>query len=53
MIEEGADCSEILNQMAAIKSAIHHAGIIMFENRVRECITNPLVKTIISGILMK
>jgi DNA-binding FrmR family transcriptional regulator len=42
MIEEEADCSEILNQMAAIKSAIHHAGIIMFENHARECISKSL-----------
>ncbi|MEA4924026.1 MAG: metal-sensitive transcriptional regulator [Syntrophomonadaceae bacterium] len=42
MIEEGADCGEILNQIAAIKSAIHHAGIIMFENHAQECIAKSL-----------
>jgi len=42
MIEEEADCGEILNQIAAIKSAVHHAGIIMFENHAQECILKSL-----------
>jgi len=42
MIEEDADCGEILNQIAAIKSAVHHAGIIMFENHAQECIAKSL-----------
>ena len=32
MIEEEGDCGEILNQIAAIKSAVNHAGIVIFEN---------------------
>ncbi len=44
MIDAEADCSEVLNQMAAIKSAIHHAGIIMFENHARECISKSLTE---------
>lgn len=42
MIQEEADCSEILNQIAAIKAAIHHAGIIVFENHAQECIARTL-----------
>jgi len=42
MIEEEADCGEILNQIAAIKSAVHHAGVIMFENHAQECISKSL-----------
>jgi DNA-binding FrmR family transcriptional regulator len=42
MIQEEADCSEILNQIAAIKAAIHHAGIIVFENHAQECIARSL-----------
>lgn len=42
MIEEEADCGEILNQIAAIKSAVHHAGVIMFENHAQECIAKSL-----------
>jgi DNA-binding FrmR family transcriptional regulator len=42
MIEEDADCGEILNQIAAIKSAVHHAGIILFETHAQECIAKAL-----------
>lgn len=42
MIEEEADCGEILNQIAAIKSAVHHAGIILFESHAQECIAKSL-----------
>ncbi|MEN6326212.1 MAG: metal-sensitive transcriptional regulator [Syntrophomonas sp.] len=38
MIEAQADCGEILNQIAAIKSAVNQVGILMFENHARECI---------------
>ncbi len=38
MIEAEADCGEILNQIAAIKSAVNQVGILMFENHARECI---------------
>ena len=42
MIEAEADCGDILNQIAAIKSAVHHAGIILFENHAQECIAKSL-----------
>lgn len=38
MIEEEAECSEIMNQIAAIKSAVNHVGILVFENHARDCI---------------
>lgn len=38
MIESEADCGEILNQIAAIKSAVNQVGILMFESHARECI---------------
>jgi CsoR family transcriptional regulator, copper-sensing transcriptional repressor len=42
MIEEEADCGEILNQITAIKSAAHQAGVLMFENHVQDCIVKSL-----------
>ena len=42
MIEEEGDCGEILNQIAAIKSAVNHAGIVIFENHARQCINKSL-----------
>jgi DNA-binding FrmR family transcriptional regulator len=38
MIEDGADCGDVLNQVAAIKAAINRVGIIVFEKHARECI---------------
>jgi len=38
MIEAEDECSEIMNQVAAIKSAINQVGILVFENHARECI---------------
>lgn len=38
MIEEEAECSEVLNQIAAIKSAISQVGLIVFENHAHDCI---------------
>jgi len=42
MIEEEADCGEILNQIAAVKSATHHVGILMFENHAQDCIAKAM-----------
>lgn len=38
MIEDKADCGEVLNQVAAIKAAINRVGVIVFEKHARECI---------------
>ncbi|MEN6351435.1 MAG: metal-sensitive transcriptional regulator [Syntrophomonas sp.] len=38
MIEADAGCGEILNQIAAIKSAVTQVGIIMFETHASECL---------------
>ncbi|MEQ8201664.1 MAG: metal-sensitive transcriptional regulator [Syntrophomonadaceae bacterium] len=42
MIAEEADCGEILTQIAAIKSAVHQAGVIIFESHAQECIARSL-----------
>ncbi|HWP98418.1 MAG TPA: metal-sensitive transcriptional regulator [Syntrophomonadaceae bacterium] len=38
MIEEESSCGEILNQVAAVKSAIAQVGLLIFQNHARECI---------------
>lgn len=38
MIEAEDECSEIMNQIAAIKSAINQVGLLVFESHARECI---------------
>ncbi|MDD4803172.1 MAG: metal-sensitive transcriptional regulator [Syntrophomonas sp.] len=42
MIAEEADCGEILNQIAAIKSAVNQAGIVIFKNHARRCIVKSM-----------
>ncbi|WP_054695549.1 metal-sensitive transcriptional regulator [Syntrophomonas palmitatica] len=38
MIEDGSDCGEILNQIAAVKAAVNRVGILIFENHAKDCI---------------
>ncbi|WP_242847470.1 metal-sensitive transcriptional regulator [Syntrophomonas zehnderi] len=38
MIEAEEECNEILNQIAAIKSAVNQVGILVFENHAKDCI---------------
>jgi DNA-binding FrmR family transcriptional regulator len=42
MIENETECSEIMNQIAAIKSAVNQVGLLVFENHARECIARSL-----------
>ena len=42
MIEAEDECSEIMNQIAAIKSAVNQVGLLVFENHARECIARSL-----------
>lgn len=42
MIENEADCGEIMNQIAAIKSAVSQVGLLVFENHARECIARSM-----------
>jgi len=42
MIENEDECSEIMNQIAAIKSAVNQVGLLVFENHARECISRSL-----------
>lgn len=38
MIEEENECSQILNQVAAVRSALNRVGMIIFQHHSRECI---------------
>lgn len=42
MIEEEASCGDVLNQVAAVKSAIAQVGLMIFESHARECIWTAL-----------
>lgn len=38
MIEDNRDCSEVLIQLAAVKSAITNAGKVLLRDHINECI---------------
>lgn len=40
MISQDRDCSEVLIQLAAVRSAINNAGKILLQDHINECITD-------------
>lgn len=42
MVEEGRDCSEVLIQIAAVRSAINNIGKIILEDHIRHCVVDAI-----------
>ncbi len=42
MVEAGEDCSEVLIQLAAVKSAINNTGKIILKDHMEHCIVHAL-----------
>ncbi len=40
MVEEGRDCSEILIQIAAVKSAVNNIGKIILKDHINHCVVD-------------
>ena len=40
MVEEGRDCSEVLIQIAAVRSAINNVGKVILEDHIQHCIVS-------------
>jgi DNA-binding FrmR family transcriptional regulator len=38
MVEEGRDCSEVLIQIAAVKSAVNNIGKMILEDHISHCV---------------
>jgi DNA-binding FrmR family transcriptional regulator len=38
MIDDGKECCDILDQVAAARTALYNAGILILESHARECI---------------
>lgn len=38
MVEEGRDCSEILIQLSAVKSAINNTGKVVLQDHIEHCV---------------
>lgn len=44
MVEEGEDCSEVLIQLAAVKSAVNNAGKVILKEHISHCIVEAIEK---------
>lgn len=44
MVEDGRDCSEVLTQIAAVKSSINNIGKIILQDHINHCVVDA-VKT--------
>ncbi len=40
MVEEGEDCSDVLVQLAAVRSAIDNAGKVILQDHLRHCMVD-------------
>ncbi len=40
MVEDGEDCSEVLTQLAAVKSAINNTGKVILKDHMEHCIVH-------------
>ena len=40
MVEEGEDCSAVLIQLAAVRSALDNAGKVILQDHIRHCIVD-------------
>lgn len=40
MVEDGADCSEVLIQLAAVRSALDNTGKVILKDHMRHCVVD-------------
>ena len=40
MVEEGQDCSQVLTQLAAVRSALDNTGKVILKDHMRHCIVD-------------
>ena len=40
MVEEGSDCSDVLVQLAAVRSAIDNTGKVILQDHIRHCMVD-------------
>lgn len=44
MVEEGADCSQVLIQLAAVRSALDSTGKVILKDHIRHCIVDAVAE---------
>jgi len=42
MVEEGRDCSEVLIQLAAVRSAINNTGKLILKDHINHCVVHAI-----------
>lgn len=42
MVEEGRDCSEVLIQLSAVKSAINNTGKVILQDHIQHCLVDAI-----------
>ena len=42
MVESGRDCSEVLIQLSAVKSAINNTGKVILEDHIKHCLVDAI-----------
>ena len=42
MVAEGRDCSEVLIQLAAVKSAVNNVGKIILQDHIQHCVVDAI-----------
>jgi DNA-binding FrmR family transcriptional regulator len=41
LLEEGADCKDVVIQISAVQAALHRAGLRLMASGMRHCLANP------------
>ena len=41
LLEEGADCKDVITQLTAAQAALHRAGLRLMSAGMRHCLTDP------------
>jgi DNA-binding FrmR family transcriptional regulator len=50
MVEDGEDCSEVLIQLAAVKSALNNTGKLILKEHINHCIVDAVQNNDINAI---
>ena len=50
MVEQGADCSEVLIQLAAVRSAINNTGKIILKDHIEHCLVDAIEEGDLSAV---
>lgn len=41
MVDEGADCADVITQLAAVQAALHRTGLRLMASGMRHCLADP------------